>query len=180
MSPPQAAWVQTHAACGGLCCPGLSAHSWASGFPLGKTNKSHTGGNGSMGQAQATKTIRQSLEHRHTPSLWFATTQTLFNAVAAFYWQVLDAHPSLLDLSAKDALTALERLTLTTASSPAPVMPLSEVAAQVPALFRRAAIHAALGSMHSFQAHLARWQRTKQKAEAKGKRCQVRPPVPRG
>jgi len=131
-----------------------------------------------MGQAQATKTIRQPLEHRPGVCLWFTTTQRLFNQVAAFYWQVLDAHPGLLDVSAKDALTALERLTLTTVSSPAPVMPLSEVAAQVPALFRRAAIHAALGSMHSFQTHQAHWKRAKAKAEAKGKRCQLRPPVP--
>jgi hypothetical protein len=111
-----------------------------------------------MGEAKATKTIQQPLEHRPTVSGWFMTTQALFNAVAVFYWQVLDAHPGLLDLSAKDALTQLERLTLTTAHSPSPVMPFSEVTAQVPALFRRAAIHAALGSMHSFQSHLARWQ----------------------
>jgi transposase len=131
-----------------------------------------------MGQAKATKTIRQPLEHRPTVSAWFTTTQALFNAVVAFYWQVLDAHPGVLDLSSKDALTALEGLTHTTADHPTPVMPLSQVADQVPALFRRAAIHAALGSMRSFQSHLARWQRAKAKADTKGKRCQVRPPVP--
>src|SRR5215469_9357258 len=96
------------------------------------------------------------------------TTQALFNqVVAAFYWQVLDAHPGLLDLSSKDALTELERLTHSTANHPAPAMPLSEIATQVPALFRRAAIHTALGSRHSFQTHLARWQRAKARAEAK-------------
>jgi putative transposase len=131
-----------------------------------------------MGQMQATKTIRQPLQHRLLVSAWFTTTQTLFNVLVAFYWQVLDVHPHLLDLPSKDALTALEQLTLTTSHHPAPAMPLSEVADQVPALLRRAAIHTALGSMRSFQSNLARWKRAKRKAEVKRKRCQVRPPVP--
>lgn len=131
-----------------------------------------------MGHAQATKTVRQPLGYRPGASEWFATTQALFNAVAAFYWQVLDAHPAVLDLPSKDVLTTLERLTHATADHPQPAMPLSDVATQVPALFRRAAIHAALGSMRSFQTHLARWQRAKAKAEAKGKSCRMRPPVP--
>ena len=45
-----------------------------------------------MSQAHATKTLRQPLEHRPGVSEWLGTTQTLFNQVAAFYWQVLDAH----------------------------------------------------------------------------------------
>jgi hypothetical protein len=59
-----------------------------------------------MGQAKATKTIRQPLEYRPTVSAWFTTTQALFNAVTAFYWQVLDMHPGVLTLPSKDALTA--------------------------------------------------------------------------
>lgn len=129
-------------------------------------------------QAQATKTIRQPLVFRPGVSDWFATTQALFNQVAAFYFQVLDAHPAVLELPATEALTTLERLTHATADNPAPVMPLADVAAQVPAYFRRAAIHAALGAMRSFQTHLARWKRAKAKAAAKGKPCRVRPPVP--
>lgn len=131
-----------------------------------------------MGQAHATKTIRQPLEYRPGLCDWFATTQALFNTVAAFYFQVLDAHPAVLELPAKDALTTLERLTHATAANPQPVMPLAEVATQVPAYFRRAAIHAALGAMRGIQAHLARWQRAKAKAETKGKPCRLRPPVP--
>lgn len=131
-----------------------------------------------MGQAYATKTLRQPLEHRPGVSEWFATTEELFNEVAAFYFQVLSSHPAVIELPAKDALPALERLTHTTASNPSPVMPLTTLAAQVPAYFRRAAIHAALGTMRSFQTHLARWHRAKAKAEAHGKPCRVRPPVP--
>ena len=125
-----------------------------------------------------TLTLRQQLEHRPGISDWFATTQTLFNAVAAFYWQVLDAHPAVLDLSATEALTTLERLTHATADNAHPAMPLAAVAVQVPAYFRRAAIHTALGAMRAFQVNLARWKRTKAKAEAKGKPCRARPPVP--
>ncbi len=38
-----------------------------------------------MGQAHATKTLRQPLEHRPGVWEWFATTAALFNEVAAFY-----------------------------------------------------------------------------------------------
>jgi hypothetical protein len=131
-----------------------------------------------MSHSHATKTLRQPLEHRPGVCPWFTTTRSLFNQVAAFYWQVLDAHPAVLGLPGKESLTTLERLTHTTADNPHPVMPLSGVAAQVPALLRRAAINAALGSMHSFQTHLAKWKRVKAKAELKGKPCRVRPPIP--
>ena len=57
-------------------------------------------------------------------------------------------------------------------------MPLCEVQENIPAMFRRAAINAALGSARSFYSHLARWQKSKEKAEAKGKKCKDRPPVP--
>jgi L-amino acid N-acyltransferase YncA len=66
-----------------------------------------------MSQAQATKTLRQPLEHRPDVSLWFTTTKSLFNQVAAFYWQVLNAHPAMLDLPAKETHTRLEQLTHT-------------------------------------------------------------------
>ena len=51
-------------------------------------------------------------------------------------------------------------------------MPLTEVQEDIPAMFRRAAINAALGSARSFYSHLARWQKHKAKAEAKGKKVQ--------
>jgi putative transposase len=115
-----------------------------------------------MRQAKTIKTRRQPLKYRPGVSAWFGATQTLFNTVAAFYAHVLDAHPAVLDLPAQDALTALERLTHPTADHPQPVMPLSSVATQVPAYVRRAAIHAALGSMRSFHSHLARGHQTLQ------------------
>ena len=116
--------------------------------------------------AKAITTIRQVLTHRPEHSAWFAATQALFNRVAAFYFEVIQAHEGLLDLSNKEALTALEKLTHTTEKNPHPVMPLSQIAEDLPAMFRRAAIHAALGSARSFFAHLKKWQSKKEKAAA--------------
>jgi transposase len=45
-------------------------------------------------------------------------------------------------------------------------------------MFRRAAIHAALGAYRSFFAHRKKWQSKKEKAQAKGKKFRERPPVP--
>ncbi len=124
--------------------------------------------------AKATKTIKQKLGRSY-----FAATKTLFNQIAAFYFEVIQAHPTILELSSKEALTALEKLTHTTKDNPHPVMPLSDViAADLPAMFRRAAIHAALGSARSFSTHLEKWRKQKEKAQAKGKKFTLRPPVP--
>src|ERR1700704_2973237 len=45
-------------------------------------------------------------------------------------------------------------------------------------MFRRAAIHAALGSARSFYSGLDKWRKRKEKAQAKGKKFTERPPVP--
>ena len=119
--------------------------------------------------AKATSTIRQTLNYRSDVQSYFAANQALFNRVAAFYFDVIQAHSSILDLSNKEALTALEKLTHATEINPHPVMPLTEVQEDIPAMFRRAAINAALGSARSFYSHLTRWQKHKAKAEAKGK-----------
>ena len=129
--------------------------------------------------AKATKTIKQKLGYKSAHRSYFAATKTLFNQIAAFYFEVIQAHPTILELSSKEALTALEKLTHTTKDNPHPVMPLSDViAADLPAMFRRAAIHAALGSARSFSTHLEKWRKQKEKAQAKGKKFTLRPPVP--
>src|SRR5438874_5884937 len=112
--------------------------------------------------AKATTTIRQELNYSPHHAAWFAATQTLFNQIAAFYFEVIQAHENVLDLSNKEALTALERLTHATKKNPRPVMPLCEVAQDVPATFRRAAIHAALGSARSFYTHLLSFRKRKE------------------
>ena len=100
--------------------------------------------------AKATTTIRQSLNYQAQHADYLAANHALFNRVVAFYFEVIQAHEKVLDLSTKEALTALETLTHATSKNRAPVLPLTEIAQDVPALFRRAAINAALGSARSF------------------------------
>jgi IS605 OrfB family transposase len=57
-------------------------------------------------------------------------------------------------------------------------MPLADIAANIPAMFRRAAIHAALGAARSFQSNLGRWRKRREKAAARGRPFRERPPVP--
>jgi putative transposase len=128
--------------------------------------------------AKATTTIKQVLNYQPDHAAWFAANAALFNQVAAFYFEVIQAHAGVLDLPAKEALTALEKLTHTTDKNPHPIMPLSDIQEDIPAMFRRAAINAALGSARSFYSHLATWRKRKEKAEAKGKKFTERPPVP--
>ncbi len=128
--------------------------------------------------AKATTTLRQVLNYEPDHGAWFAANHALFNRVASFYFDVIQAHEKVLDLSNKEALTALEMLTHTTQSNPNPIMPLEDLAEDLPAMFRRAAINAALGSARSFYSHLSTWRKRKEKAEAKGKKFHERPPVP--
>ena len=120
--------------------------------------------------AKATITIRQHLQYKSTYACWFAATQTLFNQIAAFYFEVITAHEAVLDLSNQEALRALEKLTHATKKNPHPIMRLSALAPDCPAMFRRAAINAALGSARSFYTHLSKWRRERGKAASKGKK----------
>ncbi len=61
---------------------------------------------------KATTTIKQMLNHHAEHGAWLCAHQALFNQVAAFYFEVIQAHEMVLELSSKDALTALEKLTL--------------------------------------------------------------------
>jgi IS605 OrfB family transposase len=128
--------------------------------------------------AKATTTIKQSVQYKPQHVAWLLATQALFNRVAAFYFEVIQVHEKVLELGSQEALTALEKLTHETSRNPHPVLPLSEIGVDIPAMFRRAAIHAALGSAHSFYTHLKKWRARKEKAEAKGKKWTSRPPVP--
>ncbi len=128
--------------------------------------------------AKATTMIRQVLNHKPHHGEWLHVNQALFNRVAAFYFDVIQAHVGVLDLGNMDALRALEQLTHTTELNPHPAMPLSEIGEDIPAMFRRAAINAALGCSRSFYGNLSRWRKRKEKAEAKGKKFKERPPVP--
>jgi hypothetical protein len=70
-----------------------------------------------MAQARKTKVTqpqkvqRNKLEYRPGISDWFSATQTLFNRLVAFYFDVIQAHELILDMTNKEALTTLEKLT---------------------------------------------------------------------
>jgi hypothetical protein len=117
--------------------------------------------------AKATTTIRQSLNYHAPHADCFAANQALFNRVVAFYFEVIQAHAKVLDLATKEALTTLETLTHATSKNLAPVLPLTEIAQDIPAMFRRAAINAALGSARAFFSSLKSWRARKEKHEAK-------------
>src|SRR6266516_2770081 len=127
---------------------------------------------------KAITTIKQGLNHSAEHGAWFCAHQALFNQVLAFYFEVIQAHERVLELSSKEALTALEKLTHATERNPQPVMPLAAIGEDIPAMFRRAAINAALGSAKSFYSHLKKWRKRKEKALAKNKPFRERPPVP--
>src|SRR5258708_23394903 len=137
-----------------------------------------------LNMAKATKTIRQALHYPPQYAAYFAANQILFNRVVAFYFEAIQPHEGLLALKTKEALTALEKLTHTTESNPNPIMPLTDLAPDIPALFRSAAINAALGSARSFFSSLKKWRARKEKHEAKqtnkGKKSHFRglPAVP--
>ncbi len=48
--------------------------------------------------AKATTTIRQGMHSQPEHAAWFAANQVLFNQVAAFYFEVMQAHEKILDL----------------------------------------------------------------------------------
>ncbi|GAC1518288.1 MAG: hypothetical protein NVS3B14_20520 [Ktedonobacteraceae bacterium] len=124
------------------------------------------------------KTIRQQLDYRPEIARWFEETQDLFNRVTAFYFELIEAHPEVLSLDGNGPRDTLERLTHRTKTNPEPVMPLTTVADNLPALVRRAAIKAALGASHSFHSNLDRWRREKEQASDRGEKFKKRPPSP--
>src|SRR5215469_4997675 len=139
---------------------------------------------GGTAMAKATKTIRQSLSYPSHYADYFAENAALFNRVVAFYFDCLQGHVGILALNNKEALTALEKLTRATEKSPHPIMPLTTLAPDIPAMFRRAAINAALGSARSFFSALNNWRVRKERYEARPARrgakkpFRERPPVP--
>jgi hypothetical protein len=108
--------------------------------------------------AKATKTQRNEVISRPGLGKWYTETKALYNQTVAFYFEVYQAHPGLLDLDQQTALTQAEKLTHRTARNPHPLWPLSEtVQADLPALLRRAAINAARGAFQSFHSNYRRW-----------------------
>jgi putative transposase len=75
-----------------------------------------------LNTSKATKTIKQRLDYHPHMAAWLAATQTLFNQVAAFYFEVIQAYPGILDLNDQEALFALEKLTHAAKAHPNPLI----------------------------------------------------------
>ncbi len=129
--------------------------------------------------AKTTRTQRDDIVSCPGLETWHTETKALYNQVIAFYFELYQAHPGLLGLDQQTALLQVEKLTHRTDRNPTPLWPLDEtVKADIPAMLRRAAINAARGAFKSFHSNYCRWQKQKDKFEAKGKRFHHRPPVP--
>lgn len=120
-----------------------------------------------------TKTIAQNLEYRFPE--WFKLTEKLFNEVTAFYFGIIQEHELILELTNKEALTELEKLTHKTKDNPSPPFPLNW---DIPAMFRRACINTAVGSARSFFTNLKKWREKKARVETKSKKFNDHPPAP--
>ncbi len=136
-----------------------------------------------MAETKVTKTLRQQIKPRPHLATWYKETKTLFNAVVAFYFDVYQANPALVD--GDDWLKQAEKQTHATKDNPNPSSPLTAVIdADIPAMLRRSAISTARGAYQSFASNLERWQKEKLlfelKPSKKGKKrtYNKRPPVP--
>ncbi len=121
----------------------------------------------------ATKTIIEQLESKRVEAA--KATKELYNEAIKFYFELLQGHQSLLELSTKKLLTELERLTVETLANPQPAFALPW---NLPAMFRRAAINSAIGQARSFHSNLERWHKKKDKAQLRKKKFNERPPQP--
>jgi transposase len=130
--------------------------------------------------SHVSKTIRQQLGYRPEIAGWFEETQALFNRVAAFYFDLIESHPEVLYMEGNRSADALEHLSHRTKTNPNPPTPLAAVVDNLPALMRRAAIHAALGAALAYHSNLSRWNKEKVRALARGEKFKKRPPAPPG
>jgi putative transposase len=76
--------------------------------------------------ATVTKIYRNFIESCPGLAESYEATKTLYNRVVAFYFELYQDHPGLLELSQKEALSKAEQLTYCTKDNPTPLIPLAE------------------------------------------------------
>ncbi len=94
------------------------------------------------------------LNYKHLD--WFKQTQSLFDAVLAFYYKLLEKQPEALSLSNQNLLRHLELQTIKRRDGTSPETPLPFE--KIPLYFRRAAINAAISMYRSYVGKLKAWQ----------------------
>lgn len=106
-----------------------------------------------------TTTYKKKLLCRHPE--WLEYSKILYNQVLNFYYGLLKAYPEIAVLSSQKALRELERLTIPGREKNLPKEPLPFD--KVPLYFRRAAINAAVGMMHSYLEKHKNWELNEKK-----------------
>ena len=112
-----------------------------------------------MSAGYAITTYKIQLNYKHLD--WFKQTQSLFDAVLAFYYKLLEKQPEALSLSNQNLLRHLELQTIKQRDGTPPETPLPFK--KIPLYFRRAAINAAISMYRSYTSKLRDWQEGQEK-----------------
>ena len=118
-----------------------------------------------MSAGYAITTYKIQLNYKHLD--WFKQTQSLFDAVLAFYYELLEKQPEALSLSNQNLLRHLELQTIKQRDGTPPESPLPFE--KIPLYFRRAAINAAISMYRSYMGKLKAWQESQEKQIKNGK-----------
>ena len=112
-----------------------------------------------MSAGYAITTYKIQLNYKHLD--WFKQTQSLFDAVLAFYYELLEKQPEALSLTNQNLLRHLELQTIKQRDGTQPETPLPFK--KIPLYFRRAAINAAISMYRSYVGKLKAWQEGQEK-----------------
>ena len=107
-----------------------------------------------MSAGYAITTYKIQLNYKHLD--WFKQTQSLFDAVLAFYYKLLEKQPEALSLTNQNLLRHLELQTIKQRDGTPPETPLPFE--RIPLYFRRAAINAAISMYRSYTSKLRDWE----------------------
>ncbi|VYU75251.1 putative transposase [Eubacterium limosum] len=113
-----------------------------------------------MSAGYAITTYKIQLNYKHLD--WFKHTQSLFDDVLAFYYELLKKQPEALELSNQNLLRHLELQTIKQRDGSVPETPLPFE--KIPLYFRRAAINASISMYRSYVSKFKGWQEGKIKS----------------
>ena len=112
-----------------------------------------------MSTGYAITTYKIQLNYKHLD--WFKKTQSLFDAVLVFYYELLERQPEALSLTNQNLLRHLELQTIKQRDGTQPETPLPFK--KIPLYFRRAAINAAISMYRSYISNLRDWEAGQEK-----------------
>ena len=112
-----------------------------------------------MSAGYAITTYKIQLNYKHLD--WFKQTQSLFDAVLEFYYELLEKQPEALSLTNQNLLRHLELQTIKQRDGTQPETPLPFE--RIPLYFRRAAINAAISMYRSYTSKLRDWETGQEK-----------------